>query len=222
MLSSSRLDRLERVIAKRSGRARSYEAYAKRLLADIDRIRDDWSHGQQKFALMLIVAGAVVLLLFVAVRSGGVLTILPYWTGPALFGVIGFALIVMLGSMWRRTTLGLVRLCFGKTTIDCPHCTRNIDLTRVWQCGWCGILNNRNMLLSPNLVFDGCCHRGHHVPAAIRCSECGLDVIRDHAAYVRERRANYTSETGVAVFLDKVASAQVVHRQRASGEPPPS
>ncbi len=178
-----------------------YEAYAERLRQDIDRIRQDWAAGQQKFILLSIGGGTVGLALLASVLIASGQTFFPDWLGPSVLVVSAMALLVLFGFKRRSTGVALIRLCVSETHLACPHCDLEIDLTEVWQCGWCGVINNERLPFSPHLVFDGCMHRGHHVPGAIKCTHCGNDIIRDQNAYALERRIDAWNPRGIAVFL---------------------
>ena len=186
---------------KRRTGPRSYEAYADQLRADIDCIRLDWARASQNLVLLFFAAITAFVAFIVTIMIANGQAFIPNWVGHLLFFSVLLGLGIILGPNWRRTAAAIVQLCFNETSFRCPHCAKQIDLTQVWQCGWCGILSNENMLQSPSLIFDGCAHKGRHIPSAIKCCHCDADIVRDEYAYLRECRTNSRDMKGIAEFL---------------------
>lgn len=174
--------------------------YAQKLQADIDLIRQDWTKGQGRVLLLAIIPPVALVALTVATTAFGQLDGFVYWIGKGLLLLLIAVVAVKVLFQWQRTVRSIISHSYSEVHLTCPHCSQNIDLTQPWQCGWCGIVSNQGMLLSPTLVFDGCSHKGRHRPIAIRCTHCHHDIIRDNKAYLSEHEANRHGIAGVAEF----------------------
>ena len=178
-----------------------YADYADRLQNDVDRIRQDWTRGSGRVVLYAVVPILAVVFLTIFTTLVAQPGSYVYWIGKGLLLLVFAAAFVKLALGWKQTARSIVDHSYLEVSIKCPHCQHDIDLTLPWRCGWCGVLSNESMLSTPNLVFDGCSHKGKHRPNAIRCSHCSNDIIRDSRSYVDEHNASRHSISGVAEFI---------------------
>ena len=178
-----------------------YENYADQLQSDVNRIREDWSQAPGKALMLTALPGFMLFALVVATSIADTQALIPDWIGDGLLVVVFMVLLIKIAFQWKHTAASVVQKCYSEVGITCPHCQQQLDLTQVWQCGWCSILNNQNMLLAPSLIFDGCSHKGRHRPTAIRCSHCETDIIRDKRSYIKVQETGAQDIEGVATFV---------------------
>ena len=190
----------QRVLLK-TGSPVPYEDYAQKLQRDVDLVRQDWTRGTGRAVLFAVLPPIVFVALAVATSLFGAPDSFVYWLGKGLLLLVTAIVVLKLTFRWKQTIRSIIGRCYKEVMLTCPHCNEGIDLTRPWRCGWCGFLSNEAMLLSPNLVFDGCSHKGRHRPTALRCPHCSHDIIRDNPAYITEHKANSHGVAGVAEFV---------------------
>ena len=189
-----------RVLPK-TGSPVPYDDYAEKLQADVELIRQDWTKGQARVMMLIAIPPFVILALTVATTLFGETDSLVYWFGKGLLLLlIAFAGVKFIFQR-KRTARSIIGHSYTERHLTCPHCSNAIDLTQPWHCGWCGVLSNEGMLLSPTLVFDGCSHKGRHRPTAVRCSHCHQDIIRDNPTYESECLTNSQGIGGIAEFV---------------------
>lgn len=162
------------------------EPYSQELQFEIARLRNDQSRYVRRFLMTFIV---FILILIV-------LTLIGFFQAPFPVFIL-ISCLLLLGFM--KSSDFMTDTWLENSTMTCPHCEAQIVTARIWICGWCSY-TNKNELRG---LFEGCGHKTcKQKPNAMRCPECGADIVLRESSYNRERGASTKRVAGVAKLLE--------------------